>query len=300
MKINENPLDISAIRHLYPFKSHYMKINGLDYHFLDQGSGAPVVMVHGNPTWSFYFRELIKGLSPEFRTIVPDHIGCGLSDKPNIDQYGYRLKSRVDDLENLLGYLGIDRQITLVLHDWGGMIGMAYALRHLENIHRLVIMNTAAFLLPKGKSLPIRLRLIRNIKPFAKLAVLGFNVFARGALYTASYKGLKKDVKSGLIVPYNSWNNRIATLKFVQDIPLKKRDPSYGLAKYVDDNLYRLKHIPMLILWGEHDFVFDMDFLLEWQRRFPDANVKTFKDAGHYVLEDAADEIIPMVKTFLK
>lgn len=300
MKINENFLDISAIRHLYPFKSHYMNINGLKYHFLDQGTGNPVVMLHGNPTWSFYFRELIKGLSSAFRTIVPDHIGCGLSDKPNIGQYDYRLKSRVDDVENLLDYLGIDRHITLVLHDWGGMIGMAYALRHPERIHQLVIMNTAAFLLPKGKSLPIRLRLIRDIKPFATLAVLGFNMFACGALFMGSYKGLKKDVKSGLIAPYNSWNNRLATLKFVQDIPVKKTDPSYSLAKYVDDNLYRLKHVPMLILWGEHDFVFDKDFLEEWRHRFPDAIVKTFKDAGHYVLEDAADRIIPMVRAFLK
>ena len=293
-------IDISAIRHLYPFKSHYIKINSLNYHFLDQGSGDPVVMLHGNPTWSFYFRNLIKGLSSQFRTIVPDHMGCGLSDKPDIDHYDYRLKSRVDDLENLLDTLGINQNITLVLHDWGGMIGMAYALRHPERIHRFVVMNTAAFLLPEGKVLPLRLRLIRNIKPFAALAVLGFNVFAGGALFMASYKGLEKDVKSGLIAPYNSWNNRIATLKFVQDIPVKKEDPSYSLAKNVDDNLHRLNHIPMLILWGEHDFVFDMDYLLEWQRRFPDAKVKTFKDAGHYVLEDAADRIIPMVKNFLK
>jgi haloalkane dehalogenase len=277
-----------------------MKINGLNYHFLDQGSGDPVVMLHGNPTWSFYFRELIKSLSPEFRTIVPDHIGCGLSDKPGIDGYDYRLKSRVDDVETLLDHLGIKQNITLVLHDWGGMIGMAYALRHPERIHRLVIMNTAAFLMPEGKSLPMRLRLIRNIKPFAALAVLGFNIFAVGALFTASYNGLPKDVKSGLIAPYNSWNNRIATLKFVQDIPVREKDPSFRLAKYVDDNLHRLTHIPLLILWGEHDFVFDTDYLSEWQRRFPDAQVKTFKDAGHYVLEDAADRIIPIVKKFLR
>ena len=299
MLIKTKDIDISKFRHLYPFKSNYMETNGLNYHFLDQGSGDPVIMLHGNPTWSFYFRELIKSLSSQCRTIVPDHIGCGLSDKPDIHRYDYRLKSRVDDLENLLEYLGINQNITLVLHDWGGMIGMAYALRHPERIHRLVIMNTAAFLLPEGKTLPIRLRLIRNIKPFAALAVLGFNVFARGALFMASYKGLGKDVKLGLIAPYNSWNNRIATLKFVQDIPVQKKDPSYSLAKHVDENLHRLDHIPMLILWGEHDVVFDMDFLLEWQRRFPDAKVKTFKDAGHYVLEDAADRIVPMVKEFL-
>jgi pimeloyl-ACP methyl ester carboxylesterase len=295
---NKN-IDISKFRHLYPFKSHFMEINGLKYHFIDQGGGDPVVMLHGNPTWSFYFRELIKDLSSEFRTIVPDHIGCGLSDKPGVDQYDYRLKSRVDDLEHLLDDLKINQRVTLVLHDWGGMIGMAYALRYPERIRRFVIMNTAAFLLPKGKALPLRLRLIRNVKPFAVLGVLGFNIFALGALFMASYKSLNKDVKSGLIAPYNSWINRIATLKFVQDIPVEKKDPSYCLAKYVGDNLYRLKHIPMLILWGEHDVVFDLDFLFEWQRRFPDAKVETFKDAGHYVLEDAADRIIPMVRNFL-
>lgn len=257
-------------------------------------------MLHGNPTWSFYYRELIKGLSPEFRAIVPDHMGCGLSDKPGMDQYDYRLKSRVDDVETLLDELGITRDISLVLHDWGGMIGMAYALRHPERIRRLVVMNTAAFLLPDGKSLPVRLRLIRNIKPFGTFTVLGLNAFAVGALFMASHKRLPRDVRSGLVAPYNNWHNRIATLKFVQDIPVSKKDPSYGLAKYVDDNLHRLINVPMLILWGEHDFVFDMDFLFRWRRRFPDAKVRTFKDAGHYVLEDAADRIVPMVRSFLK
>ncbi len=295
-----NSIDISAIRHLYPFESHFITINGLNYHYLDQGSGDPVVMLHGNPTWSFYYRELIKGLSPEFRAIVPDHMGCGLSDKPGMDQYDYRLKSRVDDVETLLDELGITRDISLVLHDWGGMIGMAYALRHPERIRRLVVMNTAAFLLPDGKSLPVRLRLIRNIKPFGTFTVLGLNAFAVGALFMASHKRLPRDVRSGLVAPYNNWHNRIATLKFVQDIPVSKKDPSYGLAKYVDDNLHRLINVPMLILWGEHDFVFDMDFLFRWRRRFPDAKVRTFKDAGHYVLEDAADRIVPMVRSFLK
>jgi cis-3-alkyl-4-acyloxetan-2-one decarboxylase len=294
-----NNIDIAPIRHLYPFTSHFIKINGLNYHFLDQGSGDPVVMLHGNPTWSFYFRELIKGLSPKYRTIVPDHMGCGLSDKPGIDRYDYRLKSRVDDVEALLDDLSVARDITLVVHDWGGMIGMAYAVRYPGRIRRLVVMNTAAFLLPDGKPLPLRLRLIRNINPFATLAVLGFNVFAAGALFMASYKGLSADVKTGLVAPYNTWNNRIATLKFVQDIPVRKNDPSYDLVEYVDENLHRLSRVPMLILWGEHDFVFDMDFLCEWRRRFPHAKVETFKDAGHYVLEDAADRIVPMVRNFL-
>ncbi len=299
MKKNKK-IDTSTFRHIYPFKSHYLDINGLNYHFLDEGHGDPVVMIHGNPTWSFYYRKLVQSLSVRFRTIVPDHMGCGLSDKPDVHGYDYRLKSRVDDLENLLDHLGIEKNITLVLHDWGGMIGMAYALRYPERIRRFVIMNTAAFLPPKGKTLPMRLRVIRDIEPLATLAVLGFNLFARSALFMAPHKKLPKDVKSGLIAPYNSWKNRIATLKFVQDIPVKEADPSYRLVRYVDDNLYKLRHIPMLLCWGEHDFVFDSDYRLEWQRRFPDATVKTFSDAGHYVLEDASDRIIPLVKDFLK
>jgi haloalkane dehalogenase len=293
-------IDISAFHHLYPFKSNYIHLNDLKYHFLDQGKGDPVVMIHGNPTWSFYFRTLVKGLSSRYRTIVPDHIGCGLSDKPDIKQYDYRLESRVHDLETFLDHLELKEKITLVLHDWGGMIGMAYALRHLQRIGRIIIMNTAAFFPPKGKTLPIRLRLVRNVTPFATLAVQGFNLFAYGALYMAPYKRLKKDVKSGLIAPYNSWKNRIATLKFVQDIPVSEKDPSYSLVKYVDENLYKLSHIPMLICWGQHDFVFDTEYLSEWQLRFPKAEVHAFADAGHYVLEDASDRIIPLVKNFLK
>ncbi len=257
-------------------------------------------MIHGNPTWSFYFRELIKGLSPQFRTIVPDHIGCGLSDKPDIKRYDYSLKSRVDDLESLIDHLGLKEKITLVLHDWGGMIGMVYALRHPERIHRIAVMNTAAFLLPKGKKLPFRLWIVRNVKPFATIAVLGMNLFAYCALFMASFKGLKKDVKTGLIAPYNCWTNRIATLKFVQDIPVSEKDPSYSLVKYVDENLYKLSHIPMLICWGQHDFVFDAAYLLEWRRRFPNAEVHAFSDAGHYVLEDVPDEIVLLVKDFLQ
>jgi len=299
MKKNK-PVNISAVYHLYPFTSHYMKINGLKYHFLDQGTGDPVIMIHGNPTWSFYFRKLIQGLSNRYRTVVPDHIGCGLSDKPDIKQYDYRLKSRVHDLDTFLDHLELKDKITLVLHDWGGMIGMAYALKYPQMIGRIVIMNTAAFLPPKGKTLPIRLRLVRNVTPFATLAVQGFNLFAYGALYMASYKGMKKDVKSGLIAPYNSWNNRVSILKFVQDIPVSEKDPSYSLVKYVDENLYKLSHIPMLICWGEHDFVFDSTYLAEWRRRFPNAEVHAFKDAGHYVLEDAAGRIVPLVKDFLK
>jgi len=299
LNLKRKPVDISGLRHLYPFTSHYLDLSGLRYHYIDEGQGEPIVMVHGNPTWSFYYRKLIKALSKRYRSIAPDHIGCGLSDKPGVTEYDYRLHSRIDDLDNLLGSLTTDEKITLILHDWGGMIGMAYALRHPEKICRLVVMNTAAFLPPTAKRIPLRLSIIRRSGPMAALAVLGFNIFAKGALSMASKKGLSAEVKRGLLAPYNCWKNRMATLKFVQDIPLVEKDPSYLLVKQVDDQLQTLSELPMLICWGKHDFVFDQDYLSEWQRRFPAAEVHCFPDAGHYVLEDVPEKIIPLTQDFL-
>ena len=277
-----------------------MDLNGLKYHFLDEGTGEPVVMIHGNPTWSFYYRNLINKLSPHFRAIAVDHIGCGLSDKPGIDRYNYTLKNRVDNIEALIDYLELKDKITLVLHDWGGMIGIAYALRYPERISRIVIMNTAAFFPPGKKKLPLRLRLVRNVRLLATPAVLGLNLFAYSALYMATCKGLSKDVKSGLTAPYNCWKNRLATLKFVQDIPVNEKDTSYSLVKSTNENLDKLAGIPMLICWGKHDFVFDDSYLAEWQRRFPNAEVHTFSNAGHYVLEDEPEKVCTFVKDFLK
>ncbi len=297
---NEKQISFSGFRHLYPFKSNYLNINGFRYHYLDEGKGNPIVMLHGNPTWSFYYRQMVKVLSLEYRTIVPDHIGCGLSDKPDPNHYNYRLQNRVKDLEILLEFLDVKKKITLVLHDWGGIIGVAYGLKYPERLHRLIIMNTAAFLPPGGKALPIRLRIFRTLELFATPAVLNLNLFVYGALFTASYRGLEKDVKRGLLAPYNSRRNRIAILKFIQDIPTKKTDPSYQQVKWIDNNLHRLKEIPMLICWGKHDFVFTIEYLAEWRRRFPHAESHIFSDAGHYILEDVPEKVIPLVKDVLE
>jgi haloalkane dehalogenase len=227
-------------------------------------------------------------------------MGCGLSDKPRIGEYGFGLEDRVDDLERLIEHLELDKQISLILHDWGGMIGMAYAARHPERIRRLIILNTYAFLPPDGYRVPVSGHFIRLAGPLASLAVLGLNLFSVGALYLASHKGLTKEVKKGLTAPYNCWNHRTAVLKFVQDIPLSPKDQSYGPAKRVDDNLAQFSDIPTLICWGEHDFVFNQKFFNEWQRRFPKAETHLFADAGHYVLEDVPEKIVPLVQDFLQ
>ena len=162
---------------LFPFKRNYLDRNGQQYHYLNEGTGEPVVMVHGNPSWSFYYRNLVTALSAQYQCIVPDHIGCGLSAKPSDKDYQYTLKSRIDDLEALLESLQIKDNITLVVHDWGGMIGMGYAARHPERIKRLVILNTAAFHIPKAKTFPMALWLCRNTL-LGTVLVRGFNAFS--------------------------------------------------------------------------------------------------------------------------
>lgn len=291
-------VDLSSIRSIYPYNPNFITTNGLRYHYVDEGKGEPVIMVHGNPTWSFYYRSLINDLSPDYRTIAVDHIGCGLSDKPGENRYDYRLKSRVDDLENLINHLDLDQKLTLVLHDWGGMIGLAYALRHPERIGRIVLTNTSGFF-PPGKGIPIRLWIMRYMTPFAKIATQGFNLFSGSALYMAPKKPLTDEIKEGLTAPYNTWRNRLATYKFVQDIPLKPEDHSYELVKSVDESLDTLKEIPKLICWGEHDFIFTMDYFNEWKRRFPDADAHLFRDAGHYLLEDEPEKVAERIRQFL-
>jgi pimeloyl-ACP methyl ester carboxylesterase len=288
-----------SYKSLYPFKSNYLTIGGLKYHYLDEGRGEPILMVHGNPTWSFYFRSLVKAFSHEHRVIVPDHMGCGLSSKPTNDQYGFRLRDRVADLGALMDHLDLKEPLTLIVHDWGGMIGLAWALDHLDDVGRIVIMNTAGFFPPAGKSIPLRLRLIRSGGGLLQQSVLRYNLFARAALYMAPRKPLHPEVKAGLIAPYDSSLNRLATLKFVLDIPLSAKDPSGAIVARVDRNLQQICDRPTLVIWGAHDFVFDQDYFNEWRRRLPLAETHWFDNAGHYLLEDVPEQIILLIRRFL-
>ena len=286
---------------LYPFEPHWLTLpSGHRMHYVDEGPhDAPVVlMLHGNPTWSFYWRRLISALRPSHRVIAPDHIGCGKSDKPGDDTYSYRLAERVEDIEALVEQLGL-RDITLAMHDWGGMIGMGWAHRHPDLVARLVVLNTAAFPMPSTKRLPASLWLARDTKAGA-LLVRGFNAFARGATWLAVTRvRLPKEVRDGLCAPYDNWDHRRAVLRFVQDIPLREGDPSFSLVREVGEHLHQFNDRPVLICWADRDFVFDEHFLRVWKSALPDAEVHQFPDCGHYVLEDAPAEIEGLVRRFL-
>lgn len=286
---------------LYPFAEHWLELSpGVRMHYVDEGprEGPVVLMLHGNPTWSFYWRRLIAALRTTHRVIAPDHIGCGKSDKPDDHRYSYRLARRIDDVERLVDALQL-RDVTLMVHDWGGMIGMGWADRHPELVTRLVLLNTAAFGLPPSKRMPASLWLARNTGVGAVL-VRGLNAFARGATrLCVTRRPLSEEVRAGLIAPYDSWANRRAVLRFVQDIPLRPGDPGFEIVSGVGERVGQFDDRPVLICWGARDFVFDDHFLRVWQQKLPHAEVHRFADAGHYVLEDAGEEIEALVLRFL-
>ena len=314
----------------YPFAPcTFTHANGLTQSYLDEGPAANqggdaqvIVMLHGNPSWSYYWRHLVLGLRDRYRCIVPDHIGMGLSDKPSdaahgrangsalpavvaggrkpgaTTHYTYTLQSRIDDLDALLAKLEVGDNITLAVHDWGGMIGFGWALKHAARIKRLVILNTAAFPLPNAKSMPWQLRFGRD-STLGALAIRGFNAFAAGAAKQGVVHAMAPDVRRAYLAPYNSWRNRIATLRFVQDIPLSPADRAWALVEESGKRLHEFANRPSFIGWGLRDFVFDRHFLDGFTRALPNAEIHAFEDAGHYVLEDKHAVLVPAIRRFL-
>ena len=264
-------------------------------HFVDEGrkDAPPLLFLHGNPTWSFYWRELILAFRPVFRTVAPDHLGCGLSDKPQ--RWPYRLKDHIDNAERLLLQLDL-HNVTLVVHDWGGAIGMGLAARHPDRFARFVVFNTAAF---RSQAIPWRIAVCR-VPGLGPVLVRGLNGFALAATVMATSHGLAAPVRAGLLAPYDSWRSRVALLRFVQDIPLAPSHPSWPTLVEIEAALPGLADLPMLIVWGEQDWCFTPAFRAEWQRRFPRALVHTVADAGHYVVEDATTAVIAQMQAFFR
>jgi pimeloyl-ACP methyl ester carboxylesterase len=281
-----------GLQKVYPFRSNYLQLGEHNLHYVDEGSGQPILMLHGNPTWSFYYRNLIQTFSSKFRTVVPDHMGCGLSDKPQ--DYNYTLEAHIQNTLKLVRFLDL-KNIILIVHDWGGAIGFGLVTRYPELFDRIVILNTAAY---RSEHIPQRINLLKQGK-FGEWLTRKFNLFAWPATFMTTTKKLPRLIKEGYLLPYDSWENRIAVARFVQDIPMEESHQSYQTLLEIESKLKTLPH-PKLILWGGRDFCFNHHFFEKWIEIFPDAHAHWYAKAGHYVLEDALDDVSSKIWDFVK
>jgi haloalkane dehalogenase len=259
------------------------------------GGSQPVILcVHGNPTWSFYYREIAKQFQADYRVLAVDHIGCGLSDKPS--PYPYTLETHT---RNLIRFVeGLDlRQIVLVVHDWGGAIGLGAAVELVDRIAGLVILNTAAFPPPY---IPLRISACR-FPVLGSWSIRYLNSFARAAISMAIDRldQLSPAAAAGLLAPYDSPRNRVAIDGFVRDIPMQKSHPTYAALEQLELNLERLKDIPTRLVWGMKDWCFRPECLYRLQENLPQAITTELLDVGHYVMEEAADEVIAEIKSLI-
>ncbi len=277
----------------------FHNVGGGNIHYCDQGRGEVVVMLHGNPTWSYLYRHLIVTLRNNYRVIAYDHLGCGFSDRPPAARYAWTLAQRIADFEKLLAALGVTEKITLVMHDWGVAIGCGYAVCNPERIARLVVCNGAAFPLPPTKTFPWQLRLFRH-RLLGKLLVQDSSFFLHALLLVCAQKKIPPAIKASYLAPYLRRAERQALWQFIADIPLTTSDRSFATLSAIADNLHRLTALPILLCWGKRDFIFDKSFLRQWCIHFPRAQLREYEHCGHLLLEDDPHRISRDVRDFLR
>lgn len=292
--MSDVPVLPAGAKALYPFDPCVFAAPSGRMSYVDHGprDGLPVLLLHGNPTWSFLWRDLIVRLAARGRRVIaPDHVGMGLSERPG---RFLRLADRIADTEALVAHLGFE-QFDLGVHDWGGAIGFGVAGRTPGRVRRILVTNTGAFL---SSRIPLRIALCRL--PFlGRFLVRELNGFAWPASWMSVEKPLAPPVRAGFLAPYADRRRRDAVADFVADIPMEVGHPTRPVLAAVEATLPLLKDKPMLLCWGLRDFCFDRSFLDGFIRRFPGAVPLLFEGAGHYVLEDAGEAALGPACDFL-
>jgi haloalkane dehalogenase len=279
-------------RNEYPFSSHFLKLEMGRMHYVDEGSGEPIVMVHGNPTWSFLYRHMVKGLSRDYRCIAVDHIGFGLSDKP-LD-WSYYPEDHAKNLARLIEKLAL-KDITLVVQDRGGPIGLSYALDSPENVKRLVIMNTWMW---SVKGDPHFERFSRFMGgPVGRFLIRRFNFFVRVFMKKAMGDSSRlsalahRHYSKALEIP----EERKGCWTFPKQI--------IGSGDWLDilwSQRDKIRDKPALILWGMKDIAFREQELNKWISLFSDCKAIRYDGVGHFVQEEKGSELCPPIENFMK
>jgi len=291
----------------FPFESRFISVDGQRLHYVDEGQGEPILMLHGNPTWSYLYRHFLRDLRSDYRTLSLDHLGYGYSEKPRNGDYSMR--AHIMRLQGFASKLGL-RDLTLVVQDWGGIIGLGWAVRNKPLVKRLVIMNTTGFPLPSRATLlemkpkPWGLLLLYPLKlpGLGEAFVQGANGFVKHLLPAGIHHGERLDsrVMQGYLEPYPTWASRRAQLRSVRQVPLSQRHPTWRLLQEIGAELEGWT-VPTQLVWGMRDPVFVPWFLEEFERRLPNhAPSVRLHDASHFLQDDCPEAIVPVIRRFMR
>lgn len=293
--------DGATWRDLYSFASHTLDLGGRAYHYLDEKPDSAdsaelptLLFVHGNPTWSFHWRNLIESNRGRYRCVAPDHLGCGLSD---LQSRPLALADHIDNLVKLIDEADL-RKVTLVAQDWGGAIGLGALLQRRVRFERVVLFNTGAF---PPWFIPFRIRVCRW-PIFGQLALQGANGFSRAALRMTLGRRRRLDpaVEEAYLAPYHDWKSRAAVYQFVKDIPLSPSHPTWQTLSEIEQGLPQLEPLPKLLIWGMRDWCFTPACLEKLVEYWPKADVHRLDDVGHWVVEDAPEQVESIVSDWLE
>jgi cis-3-alkyl-4-acyloxetan-2-one decarboxylase len=273
----------------FPFEPRYAEIRDVRLHYVDEGPrDAPTTLfVHGNPTWSYIWRRPIAALAGTARRSVAfDHMGFGRSDKPS-QLARYSLKEHIDNAVRLVDHLDLT-DVTLVAHDWGGPIGLGAMLERSERLSSAVLVNTWAWELPSF--VPPFIREFRT-DGLGEILVLGGNLFVESIPGGMASRDTDPVMMDAYRAPFPDYWSRVGMLAFQRDIPFTERDASAAVMASIHERLEALD-IPVTLLWGMRDPVFQPVFMEQWRELFPDARVIELEDAAHFVPEDRPDAVI--------
>jgi haloalkane dehalogenase len=280
-------------RTAYPFSHYTLEVDGGNMHYVDEGSGEPILFVHGSAAWSFVYRHLIYNLRHEYRCVAPDHLGFGLSTKPAC--WSYRLADHARNLAALIDHLDLQR-FTLVVHDVGGPIGLNYALDHPERVARLLILNTFGWPLRGSFALAPGLIAALLRGPIGKLSITRFNSELRVLipLVYGERAKLTPAIYRQYLAPLATAEDRHGLFAFAEQV--------FGGADWCEGLWARrgaLTDLPAAIVWGMRDPLFGRHFLARWREVLPSAEVVTLPRAGHFVQEEEPTEVTQMLRRLL-
>jgi len=281
----------------FAFEQNYLDAGDCRLHYVDEGprDGAPLLFLHGNPTWSYLWRHPIAELSGKgHRCLALDHMGFGRSSKPP-RLSAYSLRRHVDNVIALIEALDL-RDITLVAHDWGGPIGLGAMVEHPERLSRLVLLNTWAWELPSF--LPPFLREFRS-EGLGEILILGGNLFVESMPSAMARREPNPVMLEAYRAPFPDYWSRAGMLAFHREIPLTERDRSAPLMASIHERLPSLE-VPVLLVWGMRDPVFQPPFLDQWRELYPRAETVELAGCSHFVVEDDPAGVTGAIERFLR